>query len=112
MSKIKRCSFCGSELTKLNKGFEGIDAIICHQCLELYSEIAQIERIDDFNNNYLVKKQITSVSPKYIYDELSKSVIGQNDAKKILSVALYRHYKRITSNNKESSLRIFSGFSS
>ena len=100
MSKIKRCSFCGSELTKLNKGFEGIDAIICHQCLELYSEIARIERIDDFNNNYLVKKQITSVSPKYIYDELSKSVIGQNDAKKILSVALYRHYKRITSNNK------------
>ena len=95
MKKVKNCSFCGCELNKNNKGIEGIDAVICHQCLDLYAEIIGINETTfvDLEN---VKKQITKdITPKKIYDELSKCVIGQNDAKKILSVALYRHYKRI-----------------
>ena len=102
MSKVKKCSFCGIELTKNNKGIEGIGAIICHQCLDLYGEIA---RMNDFNyqeNNFLKDELELNVTPKYIYDELSKCVIGQENAKKILSVALYRHYKRM--NNPNSTL--------
>lgn len=97
MSKTKKCSFCGSELTKFNKGIEGIGAIICHQCLDLYGEISRIEKAEDFANNYLKStlNNNETISPKYIYNELSKHVIGQNNAKKILSVALYRHYKKI-----------------
>ena len=99
MSKSKRCSFCGTELTKLNKGFEGIGAVICHQCLELYGEISRISKVDDFAKKYIKNNNDKIISPKYIYDELSKNVIGQSDAKKILSVAIYRHYQRITNPN-------------
>lgn len=99
MSKSKRCSFCGTELTKLNKGFEGIGAVICHQCLELYGEISRISKADDFAKKYIKNNNDKIISPKYIYDELSKNVIGQSDAKKILSVAIYRHYQRITNPN-------------
>ena len=82
MKKVKNCSFCGCELNKNNKGIEGIDAVICHQCLDLYAEIIGINETTfvDLEN---VKKQITKdITPKKIYDELSKCVIGQNDAKK------------------------------
>lgn len=99
MAKNKRCSFCGCELSKVNRGIEGIGAVICHQCLELYSEISQMEKNEDFVHNYVKTKINESISPKYLFDELSKCVIGQEEAKKILSVAIYRHYKRITNPN-------------
>lgn len=99
MAKNKRCSFCGCELSKVNRGIEGIGAVICHQCLELYSEISQMEKNEDFVHNYVKTKINECISPKYLFDELSKCVIGQEEAKKILSVAIYRHYKRITNPN-------------
>ncbi len=96
MSKNKRCSFCGCELSKVNRGIEGIGAVICHQCLELYGEISRIEKTEDFVNNYVKTNINHDISPKYLFEELSKHVIGQEEAKKILSVAIYRHYKKIT----------------
>lgn len=96
MAKTKRCSFCGCELSENNKGIEGIGAIICHQCLTLYNEIINIEEKEYYKSKYLKKDLKAEVSPKYIFNELSKYVIGQQNAKKILSVALYQHYKRIS----------------
>ena len=95
MKKVKNCSFCGCELNKNNKGIEGIDAIICHQCLDLYAEIINLNDPSYYDLEFAKNNLIKDVTPKIIFDELSKSVIGQNDAKRILSVALYRHYKRI-----------------
>lgn len=95
MKKVKNCSFCGSELNKNNKGIEGIDAIICHQCLDLYAEIIKLNEPVYYDLEFVKNNLIKDVTPKLIFDELSKHVIGQDDAKRILSVALYRHYKRI-----------------
>ena len=95
MKKIKNCSFCGSELSKRNKGIEGIDAIICHQCLDLYAEIIDLNEPLSYDVEFINNDLLKNITPNSIYDELSKCVIGQNQAKKILSVALYRHYKKI-----------------
>ena len=99
MKKTKCCSFCGTELSKNNKGIEGIDAIICHQCLDLYAEIIDLNEPNYYDLEYFRNNCFIDITPKNIYDELSKHVIGQEDAKKILSVALYRHYKRIINQN-------------
>jgi ATP-dependent Clp protease ATP-binding subunit ClpX len=99
MTKVKKCSFCGIELTKNNKGIEGIGAIICHQCLDLYGELAKMTEYRNLDNSFLKPELDKDITPKYIFDELSKSVVGQLDAKKILSVALYHHYKRMNSKN-------------
>ena len=95
MKKVKNCSFCGCELNKNNKGIEGIDAIICHQCLDLYAEIINLNETNYYDLEFVKNSINKDVTPKLIFEELSKSVVGQNDAKRILSVALYRHYKRI-----------------
>lgn len=95
MSKVRNCSFCGCEISKHNKGVEGIDAVICHQCLDLYAEIMQIEDRDFYSLDFIKKSELKEITPKSIFDELSKHVIGQTEAKRILSVALYQHYKRI-----------------
>ena len=95
MRKVKNCSFCGCEISKHNKGVEGIDAVICHQCLDLYAEILQIEDRDFYDLDFIKKTNLKEITPKLIFEELSKHVIGQNEAKRILSVALYQHYKRI-----------------
>lgn len=95
MKKVKNCSFCGCELNKNNKGIEGIDAIICHQCLDLYAEIIDLNDPFDYNLDFIKNNLLKDITPKVIFDELSQCVVGQEDAKKILSVALYRHYKRI-----------------
>lgn len=95
MKKVKNCSFCGCELNKKNKGIEGIDAIICHQCLDLYAEIINLNEPNYYDLEFVKNNLLNDVTPKLIFEELSKHVIGQDDAKRILSVALYRHYKRI-----------------
>ena len=95
MKKVKNCSFCGCELNKTNKGIEGIDAIICHQCLDLYAEIIKLNEPLYYDLEFVKNNLIKDITPKLIYDELSKSVIGQDETKRVLSVALYRHYKRI-----------------
>ena len=53
MSKVRNCSFCGCEISKHNKGVEGIDAVICHQCLDLYAEIMQIEDRDFYSLDFI-----------------------------------------------------------
>ena len=87
----KKCSFCGSDITWDYLGIEGSNAWICYDCIELFYGILGIEEIDENINTEL----ITSKTPKQIYKEFSEYVIGQDNAKKILSVALYQHYLRI-----------------
>ena len=85
------CSFC-ENVVDANKVLLGLkDAVICEDCIELYYDILNLS--DDIEQPTFDK-----ITPKKVYDELSKVVIGQDEAKKVLSVALTNHYKRIKYN--------------
>ena len=87
------CSFCGKSQDRVKKLLSGPNGIfICNDCIEICSEILEEElendRTSDLSNINLLK-------PKQIKEELDQYVIGQEEAKKVLSVAVYNHYKRI-----------------
>ena len=91
------CSFCSKPQAQVKRLIAGPDRVfICDECVELCQQIISEEtpeNIEGLDNP--VEKGIT---PKFIYDQLEEYVIGQEKAKKILSVAVYNHYKRVWSN--------------
>jgi ATP-dependent Clp protease ATP-binding subunit ClpX len=89
------CSFCGKSQEVVKKLVAGPDVYICDECIELCNEIVTDEHDSDFDGDFK-----TLPKPKDIYEILNEYVIGQDEAKKILSVAVYNHYKRIFSNKK------------
>lgn len=107
-----RCSFCGRpqpEVRKMIAGPQG--AYICDECVETCMEIIDeefgpdfVDESNDDNNNGL---DINLLKPQQIKDYLDQSVIGQDEAKKVLSVAVYNHYKRILSvKNKDTDVEL------
>ena len=95
MGKTKYCSFCNSEINIHNLGIEGLNTCICFDCLELYHNLVEFEEQERSNKHLREKISCKDLTPKKIYNELDLEVIGQEHAKKILSVALYSHYLRI-----------------
>lgn len=91
---IVRCSFCNkpqSQVRKLIAGPNG--AYICDECIEVCSEIIEEEfEYDDGRREF---DDINLLTPEEIKAFLDEYVIGQDEAKKVLSVAVYNHYKRI-----------------
>ena len=86
------CSFCGKSQEQVRKLVAGPGVYICDECIELCNEIIE----EEFNDG--VKVELKDVpKPKDIRRILDQYVIGQNSAKKTLSVAVYNHYKRINS---------------
>ena len=94
-----RCSFCGKTQNQVKKLIAGIgDVYICDDCVELCSEILEEESLG--RGKRKKKPDVTGITlpkPREIKGFLDEYVIGQEDAKKVLSVAVYNHYKRITS---------------
>ena len=86
-----RCSFCGKSQDQVRKLIAGPEVYICDECIGLCNEII-LEELDD--DGPLVMQN--ALKPKEIARVLDQYVIGQEQAKKILSVAVYNHYKRIT----------------
>lgn len=90
--KEERCSFCGRPRSETNMLISGLDAHICNYCVEQAEDIIKEEskaiKDKDFSKIKLHK-------PVEIKQYLDQYVIGQDDAKKILAVAVYNHYKRI-----------------
>lgn len=89
-----RCSFCGkteSQVMKLLKGPNGV--YICDECVELCSEIIEEEMGEESHG--IDAEDINLLKPEEIKKFLDDYVIGQENAKKVLSVAVYNHYKRI-----------------
>ena len=84
------CSFCGKEQSKVKKLIAGPNVYICNECVDLCNDILSEENNAKDENTVLSK-------PKEIYDYLDDIVVGQESAKKRLSVAVYNHYKRILS---------------
>jgi ATP-dependent Clp protease ATP-binding subunit ClpX len=90
--KPLRCSFCNKTQDQVRKLIAGQNVFICDECIEVCSEI-----IEDELEDYVESSDINLLKPKEIKDFLDQYVIGQEEAKKVLSVAVYNHYKRILS---------------
>lgn len=94
MSKMQqRCSFCGREKSQVKLLIAGIDAHICDSCIAQAQSILQEEMASRHESSI---KEIELRKPNEIKAYLDQYVIGQDEAKKVLSVAVYNHYKRIT----------------
>ena len=94
---ILYCSFCGKSQHEVRKLIAGPTVFICDECVELCMDIIKEENKDTF-----VKHQDGLPSPKQICSVLDDYVIGQELAKKVLSVAVHNHYKRLNYENKTS----------
>jgi ATP-dependent Clp protease ATP-binding subunit ClpX len=90
---VLHCSFCGKSQDEVRKLIAGPTVYICDECIELCNEIIAEESEEE----RLVKGKLTVPKPREIKDRLDEYVIGQQKAKKILSVAVHNHYKRIES---------------
>ena len=91
------CSFCGKTSDQVRRLLSGPNGVyICDECIELCSEILE-EELDGVSDYYDASNEINLLKPKEIKNFLDDYVIGQDDAKKVLSVAVYNHYKRIKS---------------
>ncbi len=86
-----RCSFCGKNQDQVRRLIAGPQVYICNECVDLCSEIIEEEFEDDDKLDDLANMP----TPKEIKEHLDQYVIGQDEAKKALSVAVYNHYKRI-----------------
>ncbi len=91
-----RCSFCGKTQNQVHKLIAGSGVYICDQCIELCSEIIE-EDADNMDSRYDDGMEINLFKPKEIKEFLDDYVIGQEEAKKVLSVSVYNHYKRVLS---------------
>ena len=99
MGKTKFCSFCNNEINSNNLGIEGVNARICFECLDLYHNLLEFQEKEMVQDKIIKKFEKMNITPKIIYQKLDKEVVGQNHAKKVLSVALYNHYLRIKNKN-------------
>ena len=95
------CSFCGKNQKEVKKLIAGPTVFVCDECVELCMDII---KEDNKNNKFKIKKDIPK--PSEINKFLNDYVIGQKDSKKILSVAVYNHYKRLSSSLENDNIEI------
>ena len=93
--KSVRCSFCGKSQESVKKIVAGPGVYICDECVDLCTSIIAAEVYEDEEVGYTLKDLDKIPSPKEIKKVLDDYVIGQEEAKRTLSVAVYNHYKRI-----------------
>ena len=89
-SEKLHCSFCGKSQDEVNKLIAGPSVYICNECVDLCNDIIEEESKVGEESSY-----DKTLSPAEIFSQLDEYVIGQQKAKKVLSVAVYNHYKRL-----------------
>jgi ATP-dependent Clp protease ATP-binding subunit ClpX len=100
---LTHCSFCGNHKDLVKKLIVGEDVAICSDCIELCGQLLT----DEVSVDEVVQKNDERFDPSSIKEYLDLHVIGQDSAKKVLSVAIANHYKRI--NNPPKDLEISKG---
>lgn len=102
--KLIKCSFCGKTQNQVDRIIAGPGVYICTECIELCNEIIEDDYIDD--EGILDSLDIELPVPEEIKNRLDEYVIGQEEAKKTVSVAVYNHYKRIMQNDDDDEVEI------
>jgi ATP-dependent Clp protease ATP-binding subunit ClpX len=92
MSKNSACSFCGKHQKDVRKLIAGPDVFICDECVQLCNTVL---RDESHENHVRLTSELKVPPPRQIRDFLNNYVIGQEHAKKVLSVAVHNHYKRL-----------------
>ena len=95
------CSFCGKSQNEVKKLIAGPTVFICDECVELCMDIIKEE-----NKTHIVRSKVGVPSPKDICDVLNDYVIGQSLAKRVLSVAVHNHYKRLNNPPKSDDVEL------
>tara|TARA_B100000123_G_scaffold152401_1_gene112589 strand:+ start:84 stop:1340 length:1257 start_codon:yes stop_codon:yes gene_type:complete len=95
------CSFCGKAQNEVKKLIAGPSVYICNECVDLCNDIIEeeVKSEEDSPNDYLL-------SPLEIFNKLDDYVIGQEKAKKVLSVAVYNHYKRLKKSTSKENVEL------
>ena len=109
-----KCSFCGKTQDQVKKLIAGPDVFICDECVDLCNEILDEEFFEGKNasaerKTEEIKEEINTKAipkPHEIKAYLDQHIVGQDDAKKVLSVAVYNHYKRLLHNMENSEVEI------
>jgi ATP-dependent Clp protease ATP-binding subunit ClpX len=98
---LLKCSFCGKSQKQVKKLIAGPGVYICDECIDLCNEIIE----EELSESPELKLEDLP-KPKDIYEFLNDYIVGQEQAKKVLSVAVYNHYKRIQVGTKESDVEL------
>ncbi len=98
-----RCSFCGRDKVDTSVLIAGMDAHICNHCIE-QAQLIVDEEVNSKAEKHL--NEMTLYKPQEIKEHLDQYVIGQDEAKRVLSVAVYNHYKRITQGPSDDEVEI------
>ena len=104
--KNVKCSFCGKSQNSVKKIVAGPGVYICDECISLCKSIVEEEYLEDEDIGYTVEETNALPKPEEIKKTLDQYVIGQEEAKKTLAVAVYNHYKRINSEDEISDVEI------
>lgn len=103
-SEIYKCSFCGKSQKQVERLISGPHVYICEECIELCNEIIA-EETEAAEKKEEQAKELELPKPNEIFDSLETHIVGQETAKRALSVAVYNHYKRvIASETKDSGI--------
>ena len=96
-----KCSFCGKSQEVVGRIIAGPGVYICDECIKVCNNILEDELYDESEITYTTNTQEKLPTPAEIKEVLDSYVIGQEEAKKTLSVAVYNHYKRIRQEEKD-----------
>ena len=101
-----KCSFCGKTQDTVKRIVAGPGVYICDECISLCKNIIEEDYIAEEDIGYTIDELTKLPKPEEIKKKLDEYVIGQEEAKKTLAVAVYNHYKRINTEDEISDVEI------